>query len=52
MIDLGRKAHKCKVGVRKNMSACCDDWVVKLWVAEVAGMRCRVRSLDVVGSSC
>ena len=41
MIDLGQKAHKCEVGFRKNMSAWCDDWVVKLQVAEVSGMRCR-----------
>ena len=41
MIDSGRKARECEVGFRKNVSTWCDDWVVKLRVAEVSGMRCR-----------
>ena len=51
MIDSGRKARKCEVGFRENVSAWCDDWVIELQVAEVSGMRCRAKSLDVVGSS-
>ena len=51
MIDSGRKARECEVGFGKNVSTWCDDWVVKLRVAKVSGMRCRAKSLNVVDSS-
>ena len=38
VIDSGWKAHKCEVGIEKNVSAWCDDWGWKAVNCQVVGM--------------